>query len=82
MKKFRRYNVFISSTFRDMDFERDILKFKVIPRINTELKNYNVELTAIDLRVVLFPAPFEPIRVTISPFGTSIDIPLTACIPP
>ena len=51
MKKFRRYNVFISSTFRDMDFERDILKFKVIPRINTELKNYNVELTAIDLRV-------------------------------
>ena len=30
-KNWRRYNIFISSTFKDMDYERDVIKFKVIP---------------------------------------------------
>ena len=51
MRSFRRYRVFISSTFRDMDFERDVIKFKVIPRINAELKKYNAAVEAVDLRI-------------------------------
>ena len=64
MGKFRRYNVFISSTFKDMDFERDIIKFKIIPRINQELKNYNVELTAIDLRVGINTKNLSEVKAT------------------
>lgn len=49
-KQWRRYNIFISSTFKDMNTERDILKQRVIPRINEQLKDYCVELYPIDLR--------------------------------
>jgi hypothetical protein len=34
------------------------------------------------LSVVVLPAPFPPIRVTTSPSFTSIEIPLTASMPP
>ena len=33
-------------------------------------------------RVELLPAPLAPIRVTISPSGTSKEMPLTASMPP
>jgi hypothetical protein len=36
----------------------------------------------IDRNVVDFPAPFAPIRVTISPSWTSSDTPLSASIDP
>lgn len=51
MRNFRRYKVFISSTFRDMDFERDVIKFNVIPRINAELRKYDTAVDAVDLRI-------------------------------
>lgn len=51
IKKFRRYNIFISSTFKDMNFERDILKLRVIPRVNERLKEHNVEVYPLDLRL-------------------------------
>ena len=47
----RRYNIFISSTFKDMDFERDVIKFRVIPALNRRLRDRRVELQAIDLRL-------------------------------
>jgi len=47
----RRYNIFISSTFKDMDFERDVLKFRVIPELNRRFRDRRVELQAIDLRL-------------------------------
>ena len=47
----RRYNIFISSTFKDMDFERDVIKFKVIPALNRRFRDRRVELQAIDLRL-------------------------------
>ena len=47
----RRYNIFISSTFKDMDFERDVIKFKVIPSLNRRFRDRRVELQAIDLRL-------------------------------
>lgn len=51
IKKFRRYNIFISSTFKDMNFERDILKLRVIPRVNERLREHNVEVYPLDLRL-------------------------------
>jgi len=47
----RRYNIFISSTFKDMDFERDVIKFRVIPALNRRFRDQRVELQAIDLRL-------------------------------
>lgn len=47
----RRYNIFISSTFRDMDFERDLIKYKVIPLLNSYFRDRFVEIQAIDLRL-------------------------------
>ncbi len=47
----RRYNIFISSTFKDMDFERDIIRFRVIPALNRRFRDRRVELQAIDLRL-------------------------------
>jgi hypothetical protein len=47
----RRYNIFLSSTFKDMDFERDIIKFHVIPALNRRFRDKRVELQAIDLRL-------------------------------
>lgn len=35
---FTHYNLFISSTFKDMDVERDIIKFEVIPALNQMFK--------------------------------------------
>lgn len=45
------YPVFISSTFRDMDCERDAIRFNVIPRLNDHYRDSRVQFQAIDLRV-------------------------------
>ena len=47
----KRYNIFISSTFKDMDVERDVIKFEIIPDINRRFRSRGVELQAIDLRL-------------------------------
>lgn len=46
----RTYSVFISSTFADMQSERDYLRMQVFPQINDELKKYCIKLRPIDLR--------------------------------
>ena len=46
----RSYNIFISSTFKDMDAERDVIKYYVIPRLNDRYRKYGMEFHAIDLR--------------------------------
>ena len=46
----RTYSVFISSTFADMQSERDYLRTHVFPQINDELKKYYIKLRPIDLR--------------------------------
>lgn len=45
------YPVFISSTFRDMDSERDAIRFNVIPRLNEHYRTSRIQFQAIDLRV-------------------------------
>lgn len=45
------YPIFISSTFRDMDCERDAIRFNVIPRLNEHYRANRVQFQAIDLRV-------------------------------
>ena len=47
----RRYNIFLSSTFKDMDYERDVIKFRIIPALNRRFRDRRVELQAIDLRL-------------------------------
>lgn len=49
--QWRRYLVFISSTFKDMDAERDIIKFRVIPALNHRFRNDHLQIQAIDLRL-------------------------------
>lgn len=45
------YPIFISSTFRDMDQERDVIKQNVIPQLNNYYRHRHVQFQAIDLRV-------------------------------
>lgn len=45
------YPIFVSSTFRDMDQERDIIKFEVIHQLNTQYRKRFVQFQVIDLRV-------------------------------
>lgn len=42
--------IFISSTFKDMQFERDILNRKVLPKINDEANKYYESVSLCDLR--------------------------------
>ena len=44
-------SIFVSSSFKDMQHERDMLRFKTLPQINEYLRtNYGQETTMIDLR--------------------------------
>lgn len=42
--------IFVSSTFADMQFERDILRDEVAPRINDLARQYNDHIEFCDLR--------------------------------
>ena len=52
MDKFenRQIRIFISSTFQDMQAERDYLITKVFPRIQAEAAKYDVTIVPVDLR--------------------------------
>lgn len=43
-------SIFISSTFRDMNFERDVLNRTVAPKLNYRLSAYNSTVRILDLR--------------------------------
>lgn len=43
-------SIFVSSTFRDMHYERDIIQTKVVPAINAVAAEYGESITAFDLR--------------------------------
>ena len=43
-------SVFVSSTFRDMNFERDVLNRHIAPKINRQLRQYNQTVRILDLR--------------------------------
>lgn len=53
--KWKRYSIFISSTFCDMDNERDYLKDILIPRLNNELGEFYISVEICDLRSGLNP---------------------------
>lgn len=50
MEKWRYIKIFVSSTFLDMDIERDALKNIVEPRLNDFLKDYACCIDFVDLR--------------------------------
>ena len=50
-KEWYRYNIFVSSTFKDMDAERDAIKFDVIPRLNWHYREQRVSFQTVDLRI-------------------------------
>ena len=43
-------SIFVSSTFRDMNFERDILNRRIAPKLNHQLRKYNQTVRILDLR--------------------------------
>lgn len=49
-KPWKTYSIFISSTFADMQAERDHLKNIVLPRIKEELRKKRIKLEIVDLR--------------------------------
>jgi hypothetical protein len=49
-KNWKSIKIFVSSTFRDMHGERDMINTVVIPQINDILEEYRIQLHAIDLR--------------------------------
>ena len=49
-QNWKSIKIFVSSTFRDMHGERDMINAVVIPQINDILKEYKIQLHAIDLR--------------------------------
>lgn len=48
--EWKQIQVFISSTFRDMHGERDVLTRHVFPEVNARLKSRRVTLVPVDLR--------------------------------
>ena len=46
----KHYKIFLSSTFKDMDLERDIFKTRVIPILNYKYRVFNIDFQVIDLR--------------------------------
>ena len=72
----KRYNIFISSTFKDMDFERNAIKFNVIPQLNKKFRERHIEFRAIDLRMGINTAEIsedESERKVLSTCISSID---------
>lgn len=55
----KKYSIFISSTFRDMDDERDYLKDILIPRLNKELGEFYISVEICDLRSGLNPGKVD-----------------------
>lgn len=50
MSSWRTVSVFISSTFMDMDAERDLLQNMVMKKLSDELAKYRVQVRPVDLR--------------------------------
>jgi hypothetical protein len=46
----RTYSIFISSTFADMQAERDYLKTIIFPRVEETLRERRIKLDIVDLR--------------------------------
>ena len=49
-KKWYNIKIFISSTFKDMDRERDILRLVVEPQLNSFFKQWHIHVMFVDLR--------------------------------
>ena len=48
--KWKTISIFISSTFNDMQAERDYIRKYIVPRLNEELEQYCVVVQTVDLR--------------------------------
>ncbi len=55
----RTFPIFISSTFADMQAERDHLKQLVFPLVEEELQKRRIKLEIVDLRWALTPPPWN-----------------------
>lgn len=45
------YKIFVSSTFKDMDQERDVIKFNVLSRLNEHYRDHRIQFQVVDLRI-------------------------------
>jgi hypothetical protein len=51
-------SIFVSSTFRDMQAERDMLHLEVIPRLQEKAREYGERISFTDLRWGAIPGMF------------------------
>lgn len=58
-KQWRHYIIFISSTFKDMDEERDIIKLDVVKRLNRAYQDKFIQFQTVDLRVGINTADIQ-----------------------
>lgn len=58
-KQWRHYIIFISSTFRDMDEERDVIKLDVVKRLNRAYQDKFIQFQTVDLRVGINTADIQ-----------------------
>lgn len=58
-KQWRHYIIFISSTFRDMDEERDAIKLDVVKRLNRAYQDQFIQFQTVDLRVGINTADIQ-----------------------
>lgn len=47
--------LFVSSTFQDMQYERDAIRDLVMPRLNKEAHEYGQSVSVCDLRIEMLP---------------------------
>ena len=50
-KEWYKYTLFVSSTFKDMNAERDAIKFDVVNRLNWHYRSQRVQFQVVDLRI-------------------------------
>jgi len=58
-QSWRTFSIFISSTFADMQAERDHLKNIVFPKVEEELQQRQIKLEIVDLRWGWIPLPLR-----------------------
>lgn len=66
-------SIFISSTFKDMQSERDLLHKYIMPKVNEKLSMINESLRAIDLRWGIFTSNLNEIEMEKKIFTTCFD---------
>ena len=65
--------IFVSSTFADMQYERDILRDEVAPKLNDKAREYNEHIEFCDLRWGINTEEMESEEASRKVLGVCLD---------